>query len=323
MDYFNFSYLKDGMFDFKDKARNVKILTNQDLSRTIRMFRYGDLPETVEPDALEMFLQTGGFALWRTYKGDHYVYTGGLGGTPDVYYHPTIATIANPAQPDLPSESRIGVDCVLIKNDSMLMGLLPILYRYNSLIVENELSISTGLILSRLISLITAKDENQKEAVDIYLEKIAGGELSAIFDESFVLDGIKTQPYANSSFNNSNVQLTEIHKYLHGNKWRALGINADYNTKRENISEHEAQVGQSLILTVIEDMLQHRKEGIEEVNKLYGLNVSVELAGAWEEEVEQMKEEVPEETQEEAKGLAGLVKKLTGGGKNEEENNAE
>lgn len=313
--YNYFPYLAEGReYDFRDKSRSIRETMSRFYARTSRMFRYGDLPKTIDRESLEVYLQSGGYSLWKETKGGLYVYSGGLGGEPDEYYHPTIATISNPAQ-NISGNFKIGKDCILMKNDSMLNGIDDIIRKYATLMAENELSLWIGLINTRIISLMTAKDDNQSEALNEYIQDVIDGNLHSIFDESFVLDGIKIQPYANSSFSNNLVQMTEIEQFLMGNLYRELGLKGAYNTKRENISEAESKVGDDTLKPLIDDMLLCRKEGLEKVNEMFGTNITVELDSAWEES------EVREEEQEDEKkegGLKGLLNKLTGGATDEE-----
>lgn len=313
--YNYFPYLMESReYDFRDKSRSIRETMARFYARTSRMFRYRNLPDTIDRESLEVYLQANGFSLWKETKGGIYVYSGGLGGEPDEYYHPTIATISNPAQ-NISGNFKIGDECVLMKNDSMLNGIDDIIRKYATLMAENELSLWIGLINTRIISLMTAKDDNQSEALNEYIQDIIDGNLHSIFDESFVLDGIKIQPYANSSFSNNLVQMTEIEQFLMGNLYRELGLKGAYNTKRENISEAESKVGDETLKPLIDDMLLCRQEGLEKVNSMFGTDISVELDSAWEES--EVREEEQDEEQKSG-GLKGLLNKLTGGSNDEE-----
>lgn len=301
------------LYDFKDKETNTAEIVGRMLSRTSRIFEYENLPESIDRAVLELYMQTNGYVIIKETNGKLYAYNAGLGGEPNVYYEPTIATIANPSQ-NLSGNFTIGEDCLLVKNDSMAQGLLPVIRKYASLLAENELSMYLGLINTRITSIMTAKDDNQKEALDTYIEDIVNGSLHSVFDDSFALDGIKIQPYANSSFSNNLVQLTEIEQYLMGTLYRELGLKGAYNTKRENISEAESKVGDETLMPLIDDMLMCRQEALDEINAKYGTNISVSLCSSWEEQAEEQAEEQEEEPKR------GLIEKLLGkGGKDDEE----
>ena len=84
-------------FDFADKSACTRQHVAYMLDRTQSMFRWDGLPDTIPSRALELFLQTNGNVCFYKHSGDLYVFTGGMGGEPDVYYMPTVYTIANPA----------------------------------------------------------------------------------------------------------------------------------------------------------------------------------------------------------------------------------
>ncbi len=84
-------------YDFKNKKRNVFTKVLQMLDRTQAMFTWSGLPDTIPQYILERFLQTNGDCIFYEYKNNLYVFVGGAGGEFDVYYRPTLYTIANPA----------------------------------------------------------------------------------------------------------------------------------------------------------------------------------------------------------------------------------
>ena len=107
------------------------------LARTQSMFDYENLPETIPSRNLEIMLQLNGNVFFTQVDGKYYVFTGGLGGEPDVYYEPTIYTVANPAL-NFSKNLKIGEDGILIRSDSYGVGLLPMMQKYSALLVENE-----------------------------------------------------------------------------------------------------------------------------------------------------------------------------------------
>lgn len=84
-------------FDYLDKEKNVNYEIMQFLNKTLSMFQYENLPETIPSVELEKLIQINGFAIITRVDGKLYAFSGGLGGEPDEYYRPTKATISNPA----------------------------------------------------------------------------------------------------------------------------------------------------------------------------------------------------------------------------------
>lgn len=279
-------------YDFKNKKQNIKIQSNYMLNRTQHMFKWEGLPDTIPPRMLECYLQTNGNACFYRHEGNLYVFVGGLGGEPDVYYRPTIYTIANPAL-KLSVNAKINDDCIVMPNDSFYMGLLPLFARYTTLISENELSMQLNIIQSRIISLISADDDRTFKSAKEYIEKVVCGELDVIADSQF-FEGLKTQPY-NSGAIHSLTDLIEMEQYLKASLYNELGINANYNMKRESLNTEESQLNHDALFPLIDDMLFNRKTYIEKVNAMFGTSITVDLDSSWkdnEEELEKAQENI-------------------------------
>ena len=60
-----------------------------------------------------------------------------------------------------------------------------------------------------------------------------------------------------------------------------LCVNANYNMKSQYVNEGEMTMNDDALLPLIDQMLECRKMACEEINKLFGLNISVELNSSW------------------------------------------
>ena len=76
--------------------------------------------------------------------------------------------------------------------------------------------------------------------------------------------------------------LIEYHQYIKASLFNELGLNSNYNMKRESINSNESQLNDDMLHPLIDDMLKEREEGIARVNELFGTNITVKFAGAWE-----------------------------------------
>ena len=68
--------------------------------------------------------------------------------------------------------------------------------------------------------------------------------------------------------------------------------------KREAINSTETDANQDTLLPLIEQMLLWRRKGAEEINRLYGLNVSVDYSGSWKRSVENVMNDAKREEAE-------------------------
>ena len=92
-----------------------------------------------------------------------------------------------------------------------------------------------------------------------------------------------------------------MEQYLKAGLYNELGLNANWNAKRESISANENQLNDDQLTPLIDNMLAERKEGIERVNKLYGTNISVNFNSAWKENEEE-KDLIKDKMESEAAG---------------------
>ena len=292
----NFLQLGNCVYDFSDKSRLVSDLVQYMLIRTQAMFEYDGLPDTIPQKYLEYYVQSTGFVGIVKRNGDLYAMVGGLGGIPDVYYQPTVLTVANPAL-NWSAALNIGKDCEIIRNDFMFKGLKPLCSRYATLLAENFVSIRMATINKRIQSFIRADNDKDKLAADKFISDLENGKLSAVMTTPF-FDGITSQPYGQNSGSSQVTELTELHQYLESKWFNDLGLQANYNMKRESLSAAELGLNNDIMLPMIDQMLLCRQQDLEKVNAMYGTNISVKLSSAWEDvqleseyAIEQMKAE--------------------------------
>ena len=288
-------------YNFEDKVNLTREYVGYMLARTQSMFVYSGLPETIPQRALELLLQTKGHVCFaKTTDGELYAVNGGMGGQPDGYYMPTEYVVANPVLKFPSANLKIGKDCVVIPSDSVYMGLRPMFSRYASLICENDISMRMLDINARIFSLLSAPDDRTKSAAETYLKNVEAGKLGVIAESAF-LDGIRAQPYASPGQSGAMTDLIEYQQYLKAGWFNDLGLQANYNMKRESINSNEAQLNEDALLPLVDNMLNCRKQGIEAVNKMFETNITVELAPIWKEHT---KDKEPEEDEEETSGAA-------------------
>lgn len=301
------------------------------LDKTIPMFEYDDLPDTIPARKLEEFIQTRGYVSIIDYDGDNapkgfYAVTGGRGGERDAYYEPMDFVFANPYlgldgayriypnEPDPPTQKR----CAIIRNDSLYMGLIPLYTRYASLLTENAISLRLSDINLRALLTMGAPDDKTKASAELYLKRLEDGE-NAVIGESAFFDGVN---YHDAKHPNNHMKdLIEYEQYLKASWYNELGLDSNYNMKRERISGDEVNQNSDALIPLIQNMLNSRKECIENVNKCFGLNIKVRLASIWETNFEETLNP-PEETDDpNSKRVENSYDAINGGKGGENESN--
>lgn len=303
--YGDFQYFQSFLFTNRkaleyvtDKSKSTESIICYMLSRLQKMFKYEALPDSIPRQYLENYLLVNGSCvigkdLMHPEDPNIYAFIGAAGGEPDVYYRPTKYMVANPA---LNSSMEFYIsttdpshtpNAVIVRNDTMWQGLYPMMARYAALIAENLLTIRTADIMLRVLALITAPDDSSRLAADQFLKDITQGKLASIAENRF-LDGIRMQnpPSNNGSYL---TQFIELHQYLVGSFYNEVGLNANYNMKREALSESETGLNDDSLMPLFEDMLRCRQEDMDSVNTMFGTSIRVSLDSSWlENEIERL-----------------------------------
>lgn len=268
-------------FDFtycSDKAKVFENYCKYTFTRTQSMFTYEGLPDTIPVQWLESYLQRNGSCCIAEHEGKLYALLGNAGGELDEYYQPTIYTVANPAL-NLSKSYKIGEDCVYCRNDFDAVGLVPLVSRYCGLMTENLLTVRISDINMRMMNLLSAPDDNTLQSTKQYLKDLEDGKLGVVGETPF-FDGLKLQSkgVGNGDYM---IQFIELQQYLKGSMYNELGINANFNMKREALSGQEVALNDDALMPLIDDMLKQRRAMCDELNQMFGLNVSVDYGSTW------------------------------------------
>lgn len=265
-------------YNIKDKQANVTTQINYMLNKSLNMFEWHGLPDSIPERELERILQTSGYSGFAEVDGELYALWGGLGGVQDAYYRPTLMTVANPAL-KLSKEYTLGEDMVLMRNDDTMQGITPIYAKYGTLMNENELTLYISLINKRAETIISVSDDNTAESAKQYLKNLEEGNLGYI-TESKLFDSLSVNSAKNNSSNNLN-ELIELQQYLKANLYNEIGLNANYNMKRERLNTSEVEMNSEALYPLVDNMLYNRRLAVEEINEKFGTNISVEFNSSW------------------------------------------
>lgn len=305
-----FKWMKNpkNLYNFADKGKCIDNHVAYMLARTQSMFEYTGLPDTLNQRIIELYLQVNGNLCITEIdetiieNSRHteltpglYAFTGGMGGEYDMYYMPTIYTVSNPYL-NFSRNLKIDDDCIVIPSDSMYYGLMPMYKKYATALTENELSMNIATIVLRLQALISASDDNTKKSAEKYLNDIVSGKLGVIAENQFLDNSLKVTPYATTGAHTTIQNIIELEQYLRATWFNDLGLNANYNMKRESINSHESQLNDDALLPLVDNMLKCRQVGFDKVNEKYGTNIKVTLNSSWESNAESILNTVDNES---------------------------
>lgn len=267
--------------DVKNKKKAYVSYMAEDLSKSIRMGEWNGegIGDTIPENQPEKLLQVNGWMVVYEWLGKYYVGWGGLGGPLDGNYYPTECIVNNPWL-GVSKTFKVGKDCVIIRNDSFGMGLARLFGRYNKRRIETEITLLLLSIKMRDPAALVGNDDTTKLSIDKYLKDLENGELGSIAESGFWED---VKALATGAGGNASItQLIELEQYLKASKDNFIGINGNFNMKRESITASESDLNEDGLLTLIDDMKACREEGIKQLKEVFGIDWSFKLKGQWE-----------------------------------------
>lgn len=260
----------------KDLARDY---LKQMINRCNKMFTIKGLPPTINQKDLMYLVLNCGYCCYTKVNGVPYVFNCSLGGEANEYYLPTIAIVTNPYL-EYYEQLVIDKDCVIIKCTDTYDGLLPIHKKYANLLAECDISLKYACWNSRLLNLIVAETDSAKKDAENILDKIVQGSEYGIIGGKQGLENIKTYPYSAGTDNTIN-SLLELRQYLYANWYIDLGVNANYNMKREALSSNEVDVNENTLTPLIDNIEDNLKEAFKKIEELFGDHYEVERNSSW------------------------------------------
>lgn len=270
--------------DVLDQDFNSRFIALYNMAKLQAMFKYNGCPETINPTALERLLQCEGFGVGIIHEGKPYIVRGSLGGELNQNLFPTKAIVAN-AYLGISNTYTIGKDCIILRSDSMLLGTWNIVRKWAILQARSELTLKMKDTMSRTPFIITANSEIGRAAAECFISKLEDGKMSVIHDNKVLnIDDIHVIPANNTS--RDITQAIEYNQYIKGQFANEIGLNANYNMKREYVSNGETGLNEDMLRPFIDDMFECRKTDFAAFNAMAETNIAVSLNSSWKQTAE-------------------------------------
>lgn len=272
------------------------------LNFTISMFKYKGLPETVDTNYLERYLNLYGRAgILKNNFGELFTGRGTLSGDINCYNYGNMFV---GAVPNYSYEKDIYSDCALFWNNATHTPNM-ILFKTSELLGEIMKSINILTINSRASKAFIARNEKVKQQIDAFFSNLRKGKIYTLSAENVLNDLFEKGEVRDvDELHLTDSSLTHDYQFLINAydsilKWyynfMGHGQNNSNKLAQQSVREIENSDSASLVLPL--QMLRERKLAIEKVNEYFGLNASVEFSEMWQNE----KEEIEENTEVEKK----------------------
>lgn len=197
----------------------------------------------------------------------------------NIYYNPTHAIIVNPLLTGI-LEPKIGTQCSLIRLQPNYSGVSDIVNYYADNMAMTAETCEMNIMNSKLSFLFAVRGKSQAESMKKILDQVMRGELGVFYDEKLKMgnDNIPLDFFNNDL--KKNFIAPELQDTLR--RWEEMfcnevGIPNIRSDKKERMIVDEVNSNNIECFTKAELWLETLKEGVEQTNKMFNLDLSVKL----------------------------------------------
>ena len=248
------------------------------LEKVMSVFEF-ELPEMWDKNYFLYSLFLNGYlAIVNTDKFGVICQHCGLRGY-NIYYNPTHAIIVNPLLTGI-LEPKIGTQCSLIRLQPDYSGVSDIVNYYADNMAMTAETCEMNIMNSKLSFLFAVRGKSQAESMKKILDQVMRGELGVFYDEKLKMgnDNIPLDFFNNDL--KKNFIAPELQDTLR--RWEEMfcnevGIPNIRSNKKERMIVDEVNSNNIECFTKAELWLETLKEGVEQTNKMFNLDLGVKL----------------------------------------------
>ena len=221
---------------------------------------------------------SGKFGIFKE-KKEIYFLDAHVGGKNDVSYRPTEIICDNPILGCIRRESNKDAvmvyltpfDNIPMQNPIRTGGLYTLIAMTSALLADNISSINNAQINGRLQAIYTSEDSGEALAAEAILKDLYNGKPYRVI-KSEMLKKFEAFPLSNTNVAQILMELVEVHQYLLAQFWNSIGIDANFNMKRERLNTAEVEANSTSIKVPIQTMLKTVNMGLEKANEIFSTN---------------------------------------------------
>lgn len=250
--------------------------------KAMSIYKFENIPEKWDYDYFVSVLLSQGFICVTDTALGVLPLRCGLTGI-NVFDHPTTAIIANNVLGNL--ERTIDDDCTIIKmSHTYHSDIMPICNRYAVMLSECDSSISVNLMNSKVAFIALCSNKQVAQSMKLMYDEISSGK-PAVFVKGDQINGDNIlYNHVKENFIASDVQI--LKRKLMSEFLTEIGVNNTNTDKRERLTDNEVEANNGEIQLNAGYWFDNIKEGIEQTNKMFGLNLEVKLKNTFNQEQE-------------------------------------
>lgn len=247
-----------------------QITYNRLKNLALDMFEWEGLPEGMRPQYIENVLFHHGKALFFRDKNMGLLcLQANQNGGPNVYgeYQEWTAYGYN-----YNTSYKLN-ECVLIRNNVLLTNTHDVIMLYTNKLTEIERSLDANIKAQKFPYVITCDDKDLLTMKNVY-RKIENNEPSIFADKNLNMNAVSVletkAPFVAD-------KLADYRHDVTNEILSLLGINNSNTDKKERLISDEVNSNNEYIKKNVSYMLESREQACEEINAMFGTNISVKL----------------------------------------------
>lgn len=242
------------------------------LKKLFGIFEFGGMPEFWDTDYVfsNLFLD-GKFCITDTDLGVLPLQCGVSGY--NVFNHPSEVQIANPVLGTL--RRTIDVDCALVKLQYTYDGVGYMLNRFATMLAMCDSAIAVNLMNSKVTFVARAQSKQQAKTFEKMYDTISCGKPFVVVNADTVQEDMIFYNHVKQNFVADDIQIVKrkiINEFL-----TEIGINNANMDKRERLVADEVAANDDEVKTNVQHWIDNIREGLSAANRLYDMNLTVQL----------------------------------------------
>ena len=274
------------------------------LNKAINVFEWKNVPDNIDTDTLETILFRCGDVAFFKYNDTFYISHGNQSGELTYNFTPEKYLVSNPyIEKGKNFNLSPDIDSVIIYNTpadkfiSLKSSFNEIIKRTAGILSDNLSSLNCLQINTRVQTIVTADNSNVAKSAEMKLKDLYDGKPYSVITSNLA-SNINIDDKSNANSKNI-ADLIDLNNYEYAQYLHNLGIESNENNKKSRMIVDELKDNNYECLHNLHILLDSRKKAVEKINRLFNLNISVDIKPHLKEKEEKVEKEEKEEKDDE------------------------